>query len=120
MIRDFFFFSAELNSVKTVEPLSGAEVVRQELAIKSLTSQMEAFDRRDLRHTQPVERNSLPDADTLRQERGKADLLSGREQAYLLVTCGVVSGPPPRRWVEDTSGLGSGVALLSRWYRQAI
>ncbi len=81
---------------------------RQELAIKSLTSQMQAFDRRDLRHTQPVERNSLPDADTLRQERGKADLLSGREQAYLLVTCGVVSGPP-RRWVEDTSGLCSGL-----------
>jgi hypothetical protein len=104
----FFIFSAELNSVKTVEPLSGAEVLRQELAIKSLTSQMEAFDRRELRHTQPVERNSLPDADTLRQERGKADLLSGMEQAYLLVTCGVVSGPPRRR-VEDTSGLCSGL-----------
>ena len=38
---------------------------------------MESFDRSELRHTEVVERNSLPDADTLRQERGKADLLSG-------------------------------------------
>ena len=52
-------------------------MVRQELIIKSVTSQMEAFDRSELRHTEVVERNSLPDADTLRQERGKADLLSG-------------------------------------------
>ena len=52
-------------------------MVRQELIIKSVTSQMESFDRSELRHTEVVERNSLPDADTLRQERGKADLLSG-------------------------------------------
>jgi hypothetical protein len=65
--------------VKTAEPLSGVEVVKQELIIKSVTSQMETFDRRDLRHTEVVERNTLPDADSLRQERGKADLLSGSD-----------------------------------------
>lgn len=47
--------------------------------IKSVASQMEAFDRSELRHTQVVERNVLPDANTLREERGKADLLSGIE-----------------------------------------
>lgn len=71
------FDKSELNRVKTTEPLSGVEVVKQELIIKSVTSQMETFDRRELRHTEVVERNRLPDADTLREERGKADLLSG-------------------------------------------
>lgn len=80
--------SAELHAVKTSEPLSGAELVKQELIIKSVTSQMETFDRSELRHTEMVERNLLPDASTLREERGKADLLSGRPA--LMQTCSQV------------------------------
>ena len=65
--------------VKTKEPLSGVELVKQEMAHSSVRSQVEDFDMETLKKTEVEEKNWIPDQETIQQEKDKVDHLSGIE-----------------------------------------
>lgn len=73
------FSSADLTPVKTNESLSGAALLKQELTHKAVTESVESFEKTGLKPTEVVEKNLLPDAETLQEERTRSDLLKGLE-----------------------------------------
>jgi len=73
------FDSDDLVPVKTKEPLSGVELVKQEMAHSSVRSQVEDFDMETLKKTEVEEKNWIPDQETIQQEKDKVDHLSGIE-----------------------------------------
>ena len=70
----------ELAHVTTKESLSGPELVKQELTRKAVTESVEAFDQDALKHTEVLEKNLLPDKETLQEEKNRSDLLKGVEE----------------------------------------
>jgi len=74
------FEPSVLTPVKLMEPASGADVARQELTHKSMVESVEAFDHTALKHSVPQEKDSLPDAQTIKSERERFDLLKGVEE----------------------------------------
>lgn len=68
-----------LQAVKTNEPLSGVELLKQELTHKAVHSDLENFNTTELKKTETEEKNLLPDSDVIREEREKVDHLSGIE-----------------------------------------
>ena len=80
IVKDIQSFDTEvLTPVKTKEPLSGVELVKQEMALSSVRSQVEDFDMESLKKTDVEEKNWMPDQETIQQERDKVELLSGIE-----------------------------------------
>jgi len=69
------FSKESLSHVQTQEPLSGAELLKQELSIKSLTESVSSFDTSSLKPSETEEKNVLPDAETLKSEKDHFKLL---------------------------------------------
>merc|ERR1719309_983153 len=68
-----------LQQVKTPEPLSGVELLKQELTHKAVNSDLEQFNTTELKKTETEEKNLLPDSEMIREEKEKIDHLSGIE-----------------------------------------
>merc|ERR1711892_1565194 len=68
-----------LQAVKTNEPLSGVELLKQELTQKAVNLDLEQFNTTELKKTETEEKNVLPDSEVIREEREKVDHLSGIE-----------------------------------------
>ena len=60
--------------------MSGADLLKQELTHKSLVEGVEAFDHTALNPRVTLEKDSLPDAQTIKTERDRFDLLKGVEE----------------------------------------
>jgi NAD(P)-dependent dehydrogenase (short-subunit alcohol dehydrogenase family) len=69
----------KLQPVKTAEPLSGAELLKQELTQKAVKSDLEQFNQSELKKTDTEEKNLLPDSEVIREEKEKIVHLSGIE-----------------------------------------
>jgi len=69
----------KLSSVTTKEPLSGVELLKQELSHQAVKSELENFNPTELKKTEVEEKNWLPDSVVIREERDKVDHLSGIE-----------------------------------------
>jgi len=93
------FDTEELVPVKTKEPLSGAELVRQEIVHSSVRAQVEDFDMESLNKTEVEEKNYLPDQETIQKEKEKVDLLSGIEN-FQAETLTKVKTPEPLSGVD--------------------
>lgn len=73
------FDTENLQTVKTNEPLSGVELLKQELTQKAIHSDLENFDTAGLKKTETEEKNWLPDDQSIKEEKAKVDHLSGIE-----------------------------------------
>jgi len=74
-------FKAEtLTKVKTPEPLSGAELLKNELNQKAISDELESYNKEELKHVDVEEKNVLPDSETLQAEKSRQSLLSGVEE----------------------------------------
>merc|ERR1712227_169619 len=93
------FDSENLVPVKTKEPLSGAELLSQELSHESVKSEVENFDVDSLKKTDVQEKNWLPDQDVIEQEKEKVDHLAGIEN-FNTETLTKVKTPEPVTGVE--------------------
>merc|ERR1719350_1842515 len=71
-----------LSHVKTPEPVTGAELLQQEMNIKSIVDSVSTFDSSSLVAVTTEEKVLLPDAETLKSERDRASLLANRESAF--------------------------------------
>merc|ERR1711953_755375 len=69
----------DLNKVKTLEPLSGAELLKRELTLKAVTEEVTSFDVGKMKQTEVEEKNLLPDSATLAEEKTRETLLTGVE-----------------------------------------
>jgi len=74
------FNTEAMNKVKTLEPLSGAELLKRELTSKAVNEQLESFDVGKMKPTAVEEKNVLPDQVTLAEEKTRESLLKGVEQ----------------------------------------
>jgi len=80
IVKSIESFDTEvLTPVKTKEPLTGVELVKQEMVLSSVRSQVEDFDMESLNKTEVEEKNCLPDQETIQLEKDKVDHLSGIE-----------------------------------------
>ena len=68
-----------LSHVKTPEPVTGAELLQQEMNIKSIVDSVSTFDSSSLVAVTTEEKLLLPDAETLKSERDRASLLANIE-----------------------------------------
>ena len=68
-----------LSHVKTPEPVTGAELLQQEMNIKSIVDSVSTFDSSSLVAVTTEEKVLLPDAETLKSERDRASLLANIE-----------------------------------------
>ena len=75
----FLFPGPTLSHVSPKEPVSGAELLQQELGHQAVVEGVENFQREELRHTEVVEKAVLPDAETIKTEKDKFDLLKDVE-----------------------------------------
>merc|ERR1711962_448103 len=78
------FSHEDLAHVKTPEPLSGADLVRQELGIKSIVDSVSTFDSNSLRSATTEEKIVLPDAETIQSEKDRVNLLKDLESEHNL------------------------------------
>jgi len=78
------FSHENLVKVKTPEPVTGAELLKQELTIKSLVDSVESFEPSTLKSATTEEKVSLPDADTIQQEKERVNLLKDLEAEHSL------------------------------------
>jgi len=65
------FDSSSLAPVLTKEPLSGADLVKQELNVKAVNEEVESFDSRELKETIVEEKTWLPSEDDVKEEKEK-------------------------------------------------
>jgi len=68
-----------LSRVTVKEPLSGAELLQQELSHKKIQEEIGSFDQEALRSTEVKDGTWLPDTKDLQEERGKVEHLAGIE-----------------------------------------
>jgi len=73
------FSHESLSHVKTPEPVTGAELLKQEMNIKSIVDSVVTFDSTSLRAATTEEKVLLPDAETLKSERERASLMANIE-----------------------------------------
>jgi len=78
------FSHESLAKVKTPEPVTGAELVKQELTIKSLVDSVQSFETSSLKSATTEEKVSLPDAETIQQEKERVSLLKDLESEHSL------------------------------------
>lgn len=62
------FTADKLTPVKTREPLSGAEVAKNEFAHGKAADEVKDFDKGQLKHAETQEKNSLPDSENIKAE----------------------------------------------------
>merc|ERR1719232_1460372 len=74
------FNTETLTKVKTPEPVTGAELLKQELTQKAIGEEVESYNKDALKHVDVEERNILPDTETLESEKSRQNLLSGVEE----------------------------------------
>jgi hypothetical protein len=74
------FDTEGLHKVKTLEPLSGAELLKREITLKAVTEELGSFDVGTMRTTEVEEKNVLPDTAVLAEEKTRESLLAGVEQ----------------------------------------
>merc|ERR1719309_698777 len=79
------FSQQDLSHVQTAEPLSGAELLKQELSMKSIADSVTTFDSSSLKTTTTDEKTHLPDAEDIKSEKDHLNLLkeveTGRDLA---------------------------------------
>ena len=63
------FAREDLSHVKAPEPLSGTDLLKQELSIKSINESVATFDSSLLKETKTEEKLNLPDAETIQSEK---------------------------------------------------
>eukprot|EP00091_Calanus_sinicus_P020219 TRINITY_DN5414_c0_g1_i1.p2 TRINITY_DN5414_c0_g1~~TRINITY_DN5414_c0_g1_i1.p2 ORF type:complete len:118 (-),score=33.53 TRINITY_DN5414_c0_g1_i1:550-903(-) len=63
------FSQKDLSHVQTAEPLSGAELVKQELSMKSIVDSVTTFDSTSLKSATTDEKSHLPDAEDIKSEK---------------------------------------------------
>merc|ERR1719220_1961006 len=73
------FSHESLSHVRTPEPVTGAELLKQELNCKSIVNSVTTFDSTSLRSATTEEKILLPDAETLKSERDRASLMANIE-----------------------------------------
>jgi len=74
-------FNAEaLTKVKTLEPLSGVELLKHELTQKAVGEELENFNKQSMKPVDVTEKNILPDTETLQVEKNRENLLKGVEE----------------------------------------
>jgi len=78
------FDQDSLTKVLTPEPLSGAELLKKELTLKSVVDSVETFSTSSLKSTTTEEKVSLPDADTIKAEKDRVNLLKDLESEHTL------------------------------------
>ena len=64
-----------LSPVTPKEPLSGIDLLKQELSHNAIVEGVENFEKDDLKHALIEEKNILPDAETLQTEKQQTELL---------------------------------------------
>ena len=69
------FAREDLSHVKAPEPLSGTDLLKQELSIKSINESVETFDSSLLKETKTEEKLNLPDAETIQSEKVHVNLM---------------------------------------------
>merc|ERR1719431_1066399 len=78
------FSQDALSHVQTSEPLSGAELLKQELSIKSIVDSVTSFDSTTLKSATTDEKTHLPDAEDIKTERDHLNLLKEVETGKVL------------------------------------
>jgi len=78
------FSQKELAHVQTSEPLSGAELLKQELSMKSLVDSVTTFDSSSLKTATTDEKTHLPDAEDIKSEKDHLNLLKEVETGRVL------------------------------------
>merc|ERR1719431_1330865 len=78
------FSQKELAHVQTSEPLSGAELLKQELSIKSIVDSVTSFDSTTLKSATTDEKTHLPDAEDIKTEKDHLNLLKEVETGKVL------------------------------------
>ena len=74
------FDTEALTKVKTPEPISGAELLKNELMQKAIGEDIENYKKDELKHVDVEEKNPLPDSETLEAEKSRHNLLTGVEE----------------------------------------
>merc|ERR550517_2453051 len=70
------FSHESLSHVKTSESVTGVELLKQEMNIKSIVDSVTTFDSTSLRSATTEEKVLLPDAEMLKSERDRASLMA--------------------------------------------
>jgi len=78
------FNTENLTKVVAPEPLTGAELLKKELTIKSVVDSVETFTATSLKSTTTEEKVTLPDAETLKSEKDRFNLLKDLESEHNL------------------------------------
>lgn len=86
------FSHEDLSHVKSPEPLSGVELLKQELSMKSIVDSVTTFDSKSLKSATTDEKMNLPDAETIKSEKEHFNLLKEVESGHILTP--VVSKEP--------------------------
>jgi len=78
------FSHESLAKVKTPEPLTGADLLKQELTTKSLVDSIGSFETSSLKSATTEEKVNLPDAETIQHEKERDNLLKDLESEHSL------------------------------------
>merc|ERR1712128_137019 len=78
------FSQKDLSHVQTAEPLSGAELLKQELSMKSIVDSVTTFDSASLKSATTDEKRHLPDAEDIKSEKNHLNLLKEVETGRVL------------------------------------
>merc|ERR1712066_1010625 len=78
------FSKESLTHVETLEPLSGADLLKQEISMKSLNESLTTFDSNSLKASVTEEKNILPDAEALKSEKDHYEFLAELESGAVL------------------------------------
>jgi len=78
------FSQKDLSHVQTTEPLSGTELLKQELSMKSIVDSVTTFDSASLKSATTDEKTHLPDAEDIKSEKDHLNLLKEVETGRVL------------------------------------
>merc|ERR1719219_3117337 len=78
------FSRDNLAHVETLEPLTGPDLLKQELSMKSLNESLTSFDNNSLKSSVTEEKNPLPDAEVLKSEKDHYNFLKELEGGKVL------------------------------------
>ncbi|TRY80839.1 hypothetical protein TCAL_04857 [Tigriopus californicus] len=70
----------QLNHVKTRQPATGGETLKNEIAYKKSCEAVSSFPKDNLKHVETVEKNPLPDKDAIAQEAEHMQFKQGIEK----------------------------------------
>jgi len=76
------FNKDSLSHIQTLEPMTGTDLLQQELSLKSLNQDLSSFDSNSLKSSKTEEKNILPDAETLKSEKEHYNFLKELESGH--------------------------------------